>query len=1423
LMHTNADNPQEHQLSEHSDRSPDITGDLDESELAVGQVTMHTLGTNRSHNTHSRSAARDHSEGRQGRAASGLDLRMGTTPYNDPSKRKGLHYEPTDLIICALSDSDELLAQNHPRDDTNIHPREETARGEGTDITSKTLASNARPELRHTLSTKAASCTENQMRHQDANTLQKSPTSNQSDRSPDITGDLDEPDMAGDNGAEQVGPNNPRHIAHRTSTDSDHSARKRGKAATSSQTSKGIKQPDGLRLATGTRPVLANSIIHALPNLEAEMLTTNPDNITARYQLRDTADRQRSEAWLHQARTTNKGDESEIESDSASDHETNRDRKRRAPPRRMHLDTPSWSRTSMTADEWRTTQSLIEYERDLKITRQREREERARRTLASRSRDQKKGANPNPEEARMTDRTMGTDGNRWRSEHRTLLFRANTALRRQMAPNESDPDTRPKLCQKFQNEAHDSYFNSDPEEWRTIPTLQFNLRDVLMGKLNFPSKAVRRSSRHFQQAPPHVIEFLRCVAANPIAMATQWGQKPIDTSMLSEEDKKEFDNRVQCLRSMPIHPPLPTEWEEDTAILTEEQKTRERHESDWLTYTEFRARDLLHDDELPEEEQGWQHTYDEPDIDLPDYMEDHIAQVEDICYSSPTANDAPQVEDDNDPDSSFIMVPTDNDYINSQEDPTEAHIMYILSMVISRRDRFEILKRATNGSQARRLMNSEAANKKRKKKASAQSKKKAKIQRNKEFQIWVEGLPTIRSTYINPTTTAAMFLAQVCPQMPPEAVTLRVKGRTWPPKATASNIGIQTLDRILVIGRGLGGMDTTTHTMEEADEEEERPRSPQWSDVAPKKQRLHKSAKQSKLIFTSPPRASQEAPVLATDPTPQEAFDHTQLDDDETEGPPENSAVKTDASMQTRSNYKNDPFTRPFFYKQIPAQRLTVQQRQDLYAHMLGQAQQIVDLVLEASTIQVGPMVMSQIPDAINCLKKMGYPINIQSTMEKMSSNYQQMYVHNFDRKKPERCTITVELSRRAEFSILPPDDTALPIWRQLIMPVNPGENSYIKIQPCHRPEELTYPLCTFYDIHTGILQLDMIQHCYLILKQCLSPQHMDQVLIEFRMGSIPNPTYDPRDAKTRRRITTTFGIVKMSRPENETSTAPLDWIIPIQSCIKTRTTSKGPQSRTSILQGPYSIGITLGRYQDIPPTFYTLDKSITSDPMISLLHVYPKFSHTRLGEAINHICKLLRSSNLILSIHVREDWIHTEDTQTSRLSIAFTMTGPPMSEAVRSIMQSDIQAMLDNPRVLIVLPNSSPRPLPWNRVQELATSTAEHEIGSKNATTTKNWPRPNAESITSAPRPPAPNPWASRAQDNPGPLATQTYDISGIIGLPETIQRLNLRMDNIETQAATSQSKLETQLATMASALHAISQSVQSLVAASAPRDGNP
>jgi hypothetical protein len=98
-----------------------------------------------------------------------------------------------------------------------------------------------------------------------------------------------------------------------------------------------------------------------------------------------------------------------------------------------------------------------------------------------------------------------------------------------------------------------------------------------------------------------------------------------------------------------------------------------------------------------------------------------------------------------------------------------------------------------------------------------------------------------------------------------------------------------------------------------------------------------------------------------------------------------------------------------------------------------------------------------------------------------------------------------------------------------------------------------------------------------------------------------------------------------------------------------------------------------------LPPTFHTVAGSLTSDPLICLLHVPPVF-HEALGEALDRLGEML-ASNLILSIHIRDDWVREEGVHEPRLSIAFTMTGPPMTEAVRSMVQDAIRTTLNNPR----------------------------------------------------------------------------------------------------------------------------------------------
>ena len=262
---------------------------------------------------------------------------------------------------------------------------------------------------------------------------------------------------------------------------------------------------------------------------------------------------------------------------------------------------------------------------------------------------------------------------------------------------------------------------------------------------------------------------------------------------------------------------------------------------------------------------------------------------------------------------------------------------------------------------------------------------------------------------------------------------------------------------------------------------------------------------------------------------------------------------------------------------------------------------------------------------------------------------------------------------------------------------------------------------------------------------------------------------------------------------------------------------SKSKESRFTIVQGPYLFGATLGRYQDVPPSFHTVSGSLTSDPIITLLHVYPRFPSNQLGTAMDKLSDML-AGNLILSIHIRDDWIREEGAHPPRLSIAFTMTGPAMTEAVRSMMQSEIREILDDHMATIVLPNATPYPQPWNRVVELPTpsrdqttrgTTPDHLNLGDDSTEART---KNVSSVWNA---------VSRSLSK-GPLVTQTYDISGMQDLPGTLSRMNTRMDELEESARANQAKQESQFGQVFSLLTTLTQSVQSLVVATQAPSGD-
>jgi hypothetical protein len=151
------------------------------------------------------------------------------------------------------------------------------------------------------------------------------------------------------------------------------------------------------------------------------------------------------------------------------------------------------------------------------------------------------------------------------------------------------------------------------------------------------------------------------------------------------------------------------------------------------------------------------------------------------------------------------MIPIGNKYIDTHPDPTLAQIQYILTMLISRKERFGMIKGIVNGSQARNITNTPAANKQANRKKTARARIKKQKRAEKKFSIWIEGTNK-QSTLITANNTAQNLIEELFPQVPRPNVTLRCKGKMWQPNATAANKGIMEGDTIRVIFRGLGGM-----------------------------------------------------------------------------------------------------------------------------------------------------------------------------------------------------------------------------------------------------------------------------------------------------------------------------------------------------------------------------------------------------------------------------------------------------------------------------------------------------------------------------------------------------------------------------------------------------------------------------------------
>ena len=1051
-------------------------------------------------------------------------------------------------------------------------------------------------------------------------------------------------------------------------------------------------------------------------------------------------------------------------------------------------------------------------------------------------------------------------------DHRSLLFRAHVArqhpdrLMRQISsvpPNESHLSTRSSLRKEFRDEIL-ATMDEEPAEWRSMVSIQFCLMDVLQGKPVFPKRALDRPCRGYREADEHVTEILRCISANPSLMATPWGESLYEPKSI--ETKREYDMRLAILRRMPLPLRRPKPQDEPPKPPTEEELEQARLNKMFPTFTEAQQAEASSEDEYrSENDKDPSEVYGpEPEspIDFQEYADDYMGDY-DAYYTDNPVEPATETEPD-----TVVMIPIGNDYIDNHPDPTLVQIQYILTMLISRKERFGMIKGIAGGSQARKITNSHAANKKANQRKTSRQKTR---QKQQNFQVWLDGISK-PSAMIQPTTTAQSLIEELFPVEPRPDVTLRCKGQTWQPKATAANKGITAGDTIRVLSRGLGGMKMVESDDEDEEDEaqllyEELQRKSPNRVIRPSEFFVPDHKRQRRLrqqgtldAFVTPPSNSPNTPTITNvtrmggrttevsmpapitveneDHTPtspnegrideaggtdQSEQDSTQLDEE----PPTQRTAPENSAKEIQDKYRKDPFTRTFLFKKFSAMSLNAAQLEEITALKVAQVQQIVDLCIPARTIQVGPLRMTQIPDVVNAIHQMGYPINVSTVLQQMTTNRLQQYVHNFDTRKPDRCMLTIELTKEVEFGTIPSTTPlVLQIWRQFTMIVGAGaEKSYIKIQPCHPPGALTYPLCTLYDIHTGNMQLDMMQHCYFVMKQCLlEHQYKKQLYIEFRMGSVANPQYTAKDKRSRPRITTTYGIVHISKPATAAMTNMVEWMNTLQQRVQHRMQRKSVNTRHFILQGPYTIGVTFGRYQDLPPAFHTVSGSLTSDPLICLLHVPPTF-HDRIGDALDNLGEML-SSNLILSIHIRDDWVREEGVHAPRLSVAFTLTGPPITEAVRSMVQSAIRLTLGNPQATVMLPSATSHPTPWNRVEELTpkspAGTTDHTDSALRSD------RPLTASSRTA--------WSAVPRtSNPGPLVTQTFDITGIQGLPETLVRLNDRMSEIEAnagqarrEAEVNQARQDAQFGNVFALLTTMAKSVQSLVEAST-RDQTP
>jgi hypothetical protein len=132
-------------------------------------------------------------------------------------------------------------------------------------------------------------------------------------------------------------------------------------------------------------------------------------------------------------------------------------------------------------------------------------------------------------------------------------------------------------------------------------------------------------------------------------------------------------------------------------------------------------------------------------------MEDYMCSYEDYY-----TNDPPEQAVEYEPDT-VVMIPIGNKYIDTHPDPTLAQIQYILTMLISRKERFGMVKGIVNGSQARKITNTPAANKQANRKKTARARIKKQKRAEKKFSVWIKGMNK-QSTLITANTTAQYLI-----------------------------------------------------------------------------------------------------------------------------------------------------------------------------------------------------------------------------------------------------------------------------------------------------------------------------------------------------------------------------------------------------------------------------------------------------------------------------------------------------------------------------------------------------------------------------------------------------------------------------------------------------------------------------------------